>query len=170
MAESLEQQSSPEEIFSSVSEEELNALLGKDVVDKLVQQKIDNEKNELQTVEKDNVSFVNNKSKDLTNQIQETISSVLAQIQCTPDDDKLLTGASSLIKAQTGLLAELNKANLQEQRFQHQAKLQQMKNSSDAKINRENNQTKILLSRSEMFRKVMEAKKKKEEEGPVVEV
>lgn len=171
MEHSLQQQSSKEEEYSNVSEEELNALLGKDVLEKLLQQQVGNNKNEIQVTEKNNVEFVNNKSKDLTNQIQETISTVLAQVQSTPDDDKLLTGASSLIKAQTALLTEINKANLLEQKFQYQLKLQQMKNSSDAKINRENNQTKILLSRSEMFRKVMEqAKKKKEEDDDVIDV
>ena len=169
MDENLPEVPASQEEYTQISEEELTALLGKDAMEKLIKQPANNS-NALQVVTKDEGEFVRERTMGMSDMVQDTIEAVIAQVQTTPDDEKLINGLSSLIKAQATLLETLNKVNLLREKYKHERELQEMKNSSDAKINRENNQTKILLSRDEVFKKIIAAQKKKSKEEPIVDV
>lgn len=165
----MEENLQKEEEFSHISEEELTALLGKDAMEILTKQP-SNDKNELQIATKDEGEFVRERAMKMTDMVQETIESVIGQVQTTPDDEKLINGLSSLVKAHATLLETLQKVNLLREKYKHERELQEMKNSSDAKINRENNQTKILLSRDEVLKKILAAKKKKEQDEEILDI
>ena len=169
MEENLPEVSTPQEDYTQISEEELTALLGKDAIEKLIKH-TSNDSNTLQVTTQDEGEFVRQRTMGTSDMVQDTIEAVIAQVQSTPDDEKLIIGLSSLIKAQAKLLETLNKVNVLREKYKHERELQEMKNSSDAKINRENNQTKILLSRDEVFKKIIAAQKKKSKVDPIVDL
>lgn len=99
-----------------------------------------------------------------TNNIMDTAKSaleaVLDEVQSTPNDAELIEAASSLVKAQTGLIDALSKLHLSKEKHKQNVEITKMRISAEQQMNTENNQTKVLLSREEIMSRLMNDAKK----------
>ena len=137
------------------TEEDLNALLGINASDIIKQS--NNQKRELAKISPD--SDLKERIISETNDIMETTRSalvaVLDEVQTTPNDHDLVESASSLVRAQTGLIEALAKLQLSKERSENQITIAKISAKSMQEMNTENNQTKVLLSREEIMSRLM---------------
>lgn len=121
----------------------------------------ENEKNEIQPVEKSNVisdsleEKIIRETDELINASKGAIFAVLDEVQSAPNDAELISSASSFLRAQTGIIDAITKLHLSKEKFKQQIQLTKMKVESDQKMNTENNQTKVLLSRDEIMSRLL---------------
>lgn len=143
--------------MNSIDEKDLQALLTFSN---------ENEKNEIQPVEKSNVISDNLEEKiiretdELINASKGAIFAVLDEVQSAPNDAELISSASSFLRAQTGIIDAITKLHLSKEKFKQQIQLTKMKVESDQKMNTENNQTKVLLSRDEIMSRLLKDSEK----------
>lgn len=141
------------------TKEDINALLG--IAPDAIVHQSHNVKRELAMV---NPNQLEEKIISETNDIMDTtknaLEAVLVVVQTTPGDAELIEAASSLVKAQTGLIDALSKLHLSKEKHKQQVELTQMRIAADQQMNTENNQTRMLLSREEIMARLMNDAKK----------
>lgn len=139
--------------------EDINALLGlnpSEIVKKTKEVKNEISKLNLNQMEEHIITETN----DIMCSARNALEAVLDEVQSTPNDAELIESASSLIKAQTGLIDALSKLHLSKEKHRQQVELAQMRIAAEQQMNTENNQTKVLLSREEVMARLMNDAKK----------
>lgn len=91
---------------------------------------------------------------DVLQKSNDALSEILLAVQSSPEDNTLLAGAASFMKAHTALLAEINKINLQKDKLKHQEAMQRMKSTTNMAVAKMNNDTTIKLSREDATKRV----------------
>lgn len=141
------------------TQEDINALLG--ISPSEIIQQTRTVKHELTTI---NPNQLEEKIISETNNIMDTarnaLEAVLDEVQSTPNDAELIEAASSLVKAQTGLIDALSKLHLNKEKHMQNVEIAKMRIQADQQMNTENNQTKVLLSREEIMARLMNDAKK----------
>ena len=141
------------------TQEDINALLG--ISPSEIIQQTRAVKHELTTI---NPNQLEEKIISETNNIMDTarnaLEAVLDEVQSTPNDAELIEAASSLVKAQTGLIDALSKLHLNKEKHMQNVEITKMRIQADQQMNTENNQTKVLLSREEIMARLMNDAKK----------
>lgn len=139
--------------------DDINALLGLEPSEIVKSAKI--VKHELATLTSDNLEEkIISETNDIMDTARNALEAVLDEVQSTPNDAELIEAASSLIKAQTGLVDALTKLHLNKEKHKQQVELAHLRISAEQQMNTENNQAKLLMSREEIMAKLMNESKK----------
>lgn len=139
--------------------EDINALLGLEPSE--IVKNVKAVKNELAVLTPDRLEEkIITETNDIMDTARNALQAVLDEVQSTPNDAELVEAASSLIKAQAGLVDALTKLHLNKEKHKQQVELAQMRISADQKMNTENNQAKILISRDEIMSRLLKDSKK----------
>lgn len=139
--------------------EDINALLGLQP-DEIVKE-VKAVKQELAVLNPDNLEEkIISETNDIMDTARNALEAVLDEVQSTPNDAELIEAASSLIKAQTGLVDALTKLHLNKEKHKQQVELAHLRISAEQQMNTENNQAKLLMSREEIMSKLFKDSKK----------
>ena len=139
--------------------EDINALLGLEPSE--IVKNVKAVKYELAVLTPDRLEEkIITETNDIMDTARNALQAVLDEVQSTPNDAELVEAASSLIKAQAGLVDALTKLHLNKEKHKQQVELAQMRISADQKMNTENNQAKILISRDEIMSRLLKDSKK----------
>lgn len=139
--------------------EDINALLGLEPSEIIKEVKA--VKQELAVLTPDNLEEkIISETNDIMDTARGALEAVLDEVQSTPNDAELIEAASSLIKAQTGLVDALTKLHLNKEKHKQQVELAHLRISSEQRMNTENNQAKLLMSREEIMAKLFKDSKK----------
>ncbi|MBQ7820503.1 MAG: hypothetical protein IJ341_12515 [Bacteroidales bacterium] len=141
------------------TKEDINALLG--IAPDAIVHQSHNIKRELAMVDSNHLEEkIISETNDIMDTTKNALEAVLVVVQTTPGDAELIEAASSLVKAQTGLIDALSKLHLSKEKHKQQVELTQMRIAADQQMNTENNQTRMLLSREEIMARLMNDAKK----------
>lgn len=137
------------------TDDDINALLGLDPAEIVKQSKT--VKHELASaVSIDNLEErIISETNNIMDSTKAALDAVLDEVQSTPNDAELIESASSLIKAQTGLIDALNKLHIAKEKNKIQMTVTKMHMETAQTMNTENNQTKLLVSREEIMSRLM---------------
>lgn len=139
--------------------DDINALLGLEPSEIVKSAKV--VKHELATLTSDNLEEkIISETNDIMDTARNALEAVLDEVQSTPNDAELIEAASSLIKAQTGLVDALTKLHLNKEKHKQQVELAHLRISAEQQMNTENNQAKLLMSREEIMARLMNESKK----------
>lgn len=146
--------------MDEIEQDDIEALLSKPPIARAAA-------NSLAKLNPENIeSTVLDEASDIMQKSNDALSEILLAVQSSPDDNTLLSGAASFLKAHTALLAEINKINLQKDKLRHQEDLQKMKSGTNLAVAKMENETRVMLTREELAR---QAKKSKAVDAEVIE-
>lgn len=132
---------------------ELNALLGKTLnLTEIVTSAQANNKNELAKIDSNALEEkILYETNDIMQCAKDAVTDVLLQVQTTPSDGELVSGAARLLNSYNMIIDNLQKIYTAKEKFKQQVKLQSMKLMADDKINQDNNATRVMMSREQLL-------------------
>lgn len=141
------------------TQEDINALLG--ISPDEIKKQARKVKNELASINPDQLEKrIINETNEIMDNTRNALEAVLEEVQTTPNDAELIEAASSLVKAQTGLIDALSKLHLNKEKHKQHVEITKMQISAEQQMNTENNQTKMLLTREEIMSRLLSDAKK----------
>lgn len=141
------------------TQEDINALLG--ISPDEIKKQARKVKNELAGINPDQLEKrIINETNEIMDNTRNALEAVLEEVQTTPNDAELIEAASSLVKAQTGLIDALSKLHLNKEKHKQHVEITKMQISAEQQMNTENNQTKMLLTREEIMSRLLSDAKK----------
>lgn len=141
------------------TQEDINALLG--ISPDEIKKQARKVKNELAGINPDQLeNRIISETNEIMDNTRNALEAVLEEVQTTPNDAELIEAASSLVKAQTGLIDALSKLHLNKEKHKQHVEITKMQISAEQQMNTENNQTKMLLTREEIMSRLLSDAKK----------
>lgn len=141
------------------TQEDINALLG--ISPDEIKKQARKVKNELASINPDQLEKrIISETNEIMDNTRNALEAVLEEVQTTPNDAELIEAASSLVKAQTGLIDALSKLHLNKEKHKQHVEITKMQISAEQQMNTENNQTKMLLTREEIMSRLLSDAKK----------
>lgn len=93
---------------------------------------------------------------DMVRKTNEAITTVVAELQASPNDPNTMAGLSALLRSYSALLGQFNKTNELYEKMKHQKQMLAMKLTAEKTMNDDNNETMLTMTREQLFAQLKE--------------